>query len=269
MGCTPKRNWYSVEFTKEEQQRLSPQLRKGGGYFYQGSRPERFQLEEAMMMDSTDADLWRELGTARVKRGLASEMYYYYGEAVKRNPEKWAGFRGYLYLYFYRDYERAIADFNLGDSANGRVDYSQGQSHDYMRGIAYYGLKKYSTAVESLDAYIEEITETEGEDWVDVYAHLYRGLALANDKRYKEALVAFDNAEKLYPKLADVFYHRARIHCGNRQFAKALMSLDLAKKYFVEGYYHQRPYVEVLDQLYLQDIEQLIEEIQSKMAVDT
>ena len=253
--------WYKKELSEEVKKQYSPQVRAGRVYSYQGSVPEQFQLKEAMKLDSTDADLWREFGTARVKRGILDEMYYYYNEAVKRKPEKWAGFRGYLYLYFYRDYERAIADFNLGDEANGQVDYSQGQSHDYMRGIAYYGMKDYTTAIDFLDRYINKVVEEEGESWVDVYAVLYKGLALLQLERFDEAIVEFDRVLKYYPNLSDCFYHKARIYVARGQFDLAMKELEKAEEYFQKGYYHQRPYVEVLEQIYLQDIQELRKEI--------
>ena len=260
-----QRDWYKKEFSEETMKQYSPQLRGGRGYYYQGTVPEQFQLKEAMKMDSTDADLWREFGTSRVKRGILEEMYYYYDEAVKRKPEKWAGFRGYLYLYFYRDFPRAIADFDLGDEANGQVDYSQGQSHDYMRGICYYGLGDYEEALDQLERYIDKITSEEGAEWVDVYAHLYQGLSLAKLNRLDEALEAFDLAEKIYPNLSDLQYHRARISCMRKDYQDALDLLQAAKTYFNQGYFHQRPYVEVLEQIYLQDIELLEEELKRKL----
>ncbi|WP_420576762.1 tetratricopeptide repeat protein [Ekhidna sp.] len=256
-----QREWYKKELSEELKKQYSPQVRAGRVYSYQGSVPEQFQLKEAMMLDSTDADLWREFGTARVKRGILDEMYYYYNEAVKRKPEKWAGFRGYLYLYFYRDYERAIADFNLGDEANGQVDYSQGQSHDYMRGICYYGMKDYTTAINFLDRYINKVVEEEGESWVDVYAILYKGLSLLQLERFDEAIIEFDRVLKYYPNLSDCFYHKARIYIARGQFDLALKELDIAEEYFKKGYFHQRPYVEVLEQIYLQDIVGLGREI--------
>ena len=256
-----QREWYKKELSEELKKQYAPQVRAGRVYSYQGSVPEQFQLKEAMMLDSTDADLWREFGTARVKRGILDEMYYYYNEAVKRKPEKWAGFRGYLYLYFYRDYERAIADFNLGDEANGQVDYSQGQNHDYMRGICYYGMKDYITAIDFLDRYINKVVEEEGESWVDVYAVLYKGLALLQLERFDEAIIEFDRVLKYYPNLSDCFYHKARIYIARGQFDLALKELDTAEEYFKKGYFHQRPYVEVLEQVYLQDIEGLRREI--------
>ncbi len=212
-------------------------------------------------MDSTDADLWREFGTSRVKRGIPDEMYYYYGEAVKRKPEKWVGFRGYLYLYFYRDYYRAIEDFNYGDELRGEVDFSQGQNHDYMRGICYYGLEDYEAAYNAFDKYISKVVTDEGEEWADVYAYLYKGLTLIKMERLDEALVEFDRALKYYKNLSDCFYHKARIYVARGQFDLAMEQLKKAEKYHQEGYYHQRPYVEVLEQVYIQDIRKLMREI--------
>ncbi len=260
LSSCAEREWYKKEFSEEVKKQYGPQLRVGGSY-YQGSVPEQFQLDESMRMDSTDADLWRELGTARVKRGLADEMYYFYGEAVKRKPEKWAGFRGYLYLYFYRDYYRAIADFDLGDEVSGEVQHSQGQNHDYMRGICHYGLKDYTTAIESLDKYIDKVVRDEGEEWVDVYAFLYKGLALIKLERLDEAMLEFDRVLKYYKNLSDCFYHKARIYVARGQFDLAMKELQQAEQYHQQGYYHQRPYVEVLEQVYIQDIQSLMREI--------
>lgn len=261
LSSCAEREWYKKEFSEEVKKQYGPQLRGGRVNYYQGSVPEQFQLDESMMMDSTDADLWRELGTARVKRGIADEMYYFYGEAVKRKPEKWAGFRGYLYLYFYRDYYRAIADFDLGDEVSGEVEYSQGQSHDYMRGICHYGLKDYTAAIESMDKYIDKVVDDEGEEWVDVYAFLYKGLALIKLERLDEAMLEFDRVLKYYKNLSDCFYHKARIYVARGQFDLAMKELQLAEQYHQQGYYHQRPYVEVLEQVYIQDIQKLMKEI--------
>ena len=261
-SCT-QREWYKKEFSEETMKQYSPQLRGGRSYYYQGSVPEQFQLKEAFKMDSTDADLWREFGTARVKRGILDEMYYYYNEAVKRKPSKWAGFRGYLYLYFYRDFPRAIADFNLGDEVSGEVEFSQGQSHDYMRGICHYGLEDYKTAIDFFDKYISKVTQDEGEEWTDVYAFLYKGLSLMRLERLDEAMIEFDRVLKYYPNLSDCFYHKAKIYVSRGQFDLALDQLNKAEEYFKEGYFHQRPYVEVLDQIYLQDIQGLREKISS------
>lgn len=254
-----QREWYKKEI--EDKETVGLQLRYGGGYYYQGSVAEQFQLEEAMMLDSSDGSLWREMATAPLKRGIADQAFFYYEEGVKRKPERWMGFRGYCYLYFYRDYERAIVDFNAYDDLMGQVEYSQGQNHDYMRGLCFYGMKDYETALLQFDSYIDPIVEEDGENWVDVYAMLYRGLTLEKLGRNMEALVEFDKVLKHYPKLSDAFYHKARMMVSRGNFMSALDLLEKAKEYHQEGYYHQDGYVEVLEQIYLEDIEELILEI--------
>lgn len=264
-SCCEQREWYVKEIAEGRKPELGLQLLRGRGYYYQGSVPEQFQLVESMKMDSTNGDLWREIATAPLKRGIADVFFNYYEEGVKRKPLKWSGFRGYIYLYFYRDYQRALADFDYNDQLIGEVGFSQGQSHDYMRGLCYYGLKDYENSLVFLDKYINETTTEEGEEWVDVYAFLYRGLTKVRLERFDEALEDFDTALKYYPNLSDCFYHKARILAYGKEFEKALELLEKARSNFQKGYYHQRPYVEVPEQVYIQDIEVLEKEIKAKL----
>ncbi len=256
------REWYKKQLSEDQQKTYADQLWKGGyWYHYQGSVSDQFQLLESLQLDSSNADAWRERAIAYLKRGIPNHFHSYYEKAVELKPEKWAGFRGYVYLYFYRDYGRAIADFNLGDQTVGEVQYSQGQSHDYMRGICYFGLENYEAAIDALDKYIKKVTTEEGEEWVDVYAMLYKGLSLMELERLDEAIIEFDRVLKYYPNLSDCFYHKARIFVSRGQFNLALELLHQAENYFNQGYYHQRPYVEVLEQIYLQDIIELRKQI--------
>lgn len=257
LSCT-KREWYQKDLSESVRKQYAVQLGNGASYRnYQGTVAEQMHHFEALAMDSSNGDLWRELGTARVKRGILDEMYHYYEGGVQRKPAKWAGFRGYLYLYFYRDFERAIADFNYNDEVVGEVTHSQGQDHDYMRGIAYYGLKEFEEALRYLNIYIDRVEKDQGSDWVDVYAYLYKGLTLMKLDRNPEAIEAFDDVLKNYPKLADAYYHKAKIYAEQGEQSKAWQELEKAEEYFQMGYFHQRPYVEVLDQIYSQDIADL------------
>lgn len=264
--CSEKRDWYLKEIPDDMKADYAERLFRGGYSFsYQGSVAEQFQVQEALMLDSVSGDAWREKAIPYLKRGIADSFYINYEQAVKYRAEKWSGFRGYIYLYFYRDYQRAIADFDYNDELMGEVAHSQGQNHDYMRGICYYGLKNYEESLNQLTRYIEKVTSEEGAEWVDVYALLYQGLAYAKLHRYDEASIAFDKAEKLYPNLSDLFYHRARIACMRKDYESALKLLEIAKTHYNSGYYHQRPYVEVLEQVYLQSIEQLEEDVRKRM----
>ncbi len=264
-SCQEEYHWYKKEFSAEEKIAYAQSLNNGVRYYYQGTVAEQFHIKEAVKLDSSNGDYWREFGTSRVKRGLAAEMQYYYGKAARLKPEPWAGFRGYLYLYFYRDYPRAIADFNLTDSVVGTVGYSQGQSHDYMSGIAYYGLKDYSQALKSLSLYIDGISANKGEEWVDAFAVLYRALSLEKLGDISQAKIDLDRALRIYPSLADAYFHKARFATYEGEYSMAQQFIKLAASYFKDGYFHNRPYVEVLEQIYWEDIESLSMEIQSRL----
>jgi len=254
-SCESEYQWYQRSFSEEEQKALAIELNHGVSYFYQGTVASEFHALEALRLDSSNGDIWRELGTARVKRGILDEMDHYYAGAVERKPDPWQGFRAYLYLYFYRDYTRAIADFNAQDSIMGMVGNSQAQDHDYMRGLAYYGLKDYDQAQLYLEKYINRISRELGSDWVDVYAKLYH--ALCRQKQgapFEELLGLF---KEIDPDLADVNYHLSKLYHSQGQKPLALRHLMRAQASFNLGYYHRRPYVEVLDQLYQEDIDSL------------
>jgi len=253
LGCTNE-SWYKKNVPDDKKKQLATAMLNGVSNYYQGTVAEQFLIEEAIKFDSTNADIWREFGTAQVKRGFAVKMEYFYGKATKFNPKEWQGWRGYLYLYFYRDFERAIIDFNAVDSILGLVGHSQGQNHDYMRGIAYYGLKDYSKALTYLNKYINTTIKDAGLDWVDVYAILYRGLTQEKLGNLENALADFTLVLKQYPKLADAHYHKARILYSIGENKLAISHLKLAKENFSLGYFHKRPYIEVLDQIYNQDI---------------
>lgn len=258
-------HWYKKEFTAAEKIKLSNQILAGDGhYYYQGSVPDQFMLDEALMYHPDNAAAWRERGTAYVKRGLAQEAMAYYGKAVELDPVEWQGWRGYLYLYLYRDYEKAIADFDATDTLTPDfTDYPQGQSVDYMRGLCYYGLKDYTTALRYFSKYIEEVTLDVDESWVDTYAFLYRGLTFEKLDNPDAALLDFNTALKYYPNLSDCFYHKSRIYSKMGDNKKAMVLLQEAKKFYSQDYFHQRPYVEVQEQIYLYDIELLEKEIRS------
>jgi tetratricopeptide (TPR) repeat protein len=262
MACQQKA-WYRKNVPTDDRHQLAKQLSEGAAHYYQGSVANMMLLEEGIKMDSTIPDLWREMATPYLKRGMPNQAFKYYKREIALAPELWQGWRGYLYLYFYHDYHRAIADFNATDTLTVITDYPQGQSVDYMRGLSYYGLKEYAKALEFFNRYISDVTRERGEEWVDTYAFLYRGMTLERLQRYDESIKDFETGAKYDARLADFHFHKARIlyeHLGaNPATVEGLLTTALQN--FQRGYFHQRDYVEVHDQLYLEDIKNLRQKV--------
>ena len=133
---------------------------------------------------------------------------------------------------------------------------------DYWRGIAYLGLKDYQNSIAFFDKHILKETEDSGEDWVEINAFLYRGIAHMKARDSIKALENFDEVIHYFEKSADAKYWKAQIMQRTGEKEKALALANQAEQDFNEGYFNNRPYVETLFQLYPEDFELLIQSIQ-------
>ena len=251
--------------------------------FRQGSLGFQNGIAEAIAIDSTYEEAVYELSVAHLKRGMPHKWLPQYEKALALNPEYRYPWRGYLYLWFYRDYKKAIADFDASDSLTPNfVDAPQGHSVDFWRGIAYLGLKDYKNSIDYFDKHIQKETEETGEDWVEHEAFLYRGIAHYENGNSAKALENFNTLLKYNTDFADAKYYKALIQldvCKKTQqklyfdamlrssmiYAEELKQklkkdkneglklIEEAIDNFNNGYSNQRPYVETLRQLYWQD----------------
>ncbi|WP_046755929.1 tetratricopeptide repeat protein [Kordia jejudonensis] len=251
--------------------------------FTQGTTAFQNGIAEAVAIDSTYEDAVYELSVAHLKRGMPHKWLPQYNKALALNPEYRYPWRGYLYLWFYRDYKKAIADFDASDSLTPNfIDAPQGHSVDFWRGIAYLGLNDHKNSIAYFDKHIQKETEETGEDWVEHEAFLYRGIAHYEAGNQEEALKNFNTLLKYNSDFADAKYYKALLlrdtleklqqeieMAGSRYGStlhtkiprekfqekkqEALLLIDEAIDNFNNGYSNQRPYVETLRQLYGED----------------
>lgn len=260
----------SCSFKTEAEKKAEADGIINGGHFLlsprkQGS-PEMMSLVEyTLQLDPNSADAWRELSIPYLKRGMPVQWKPYFDKAVELNADSWQGWRGYLYLYFYRNYKKAIEDFNATDSITPNFDDTpQGQSVNYMRGIAYLGLKDYTNAKKYFDTYIEDQRKGSGEAYAEVTAFLYRGMTSYFEQEYE---VAQENFNKVLTysgnHYADAHYYLAKCFYDQNQNDQAKIHIQKAIKDFELGYSHRRGYVEVLYQIYIQDLLTLQKDIEN------
>lgn len=256
-SCQKHPALYKKDFTAEEKKKLAISLVDGLGNYYQGTPAQQFLLREALRHDSTNAQVWRELGVPYLKRGLAHEaMSKYYARAVELDPVGWQGWRGYLYLYFYRDYEHALADFNATDTLTPDfVDYPQSLSVDYMRGICYLQMEEFEQAVDFFDQHIAYETETTGFDYIDSKTFLYKGIAQLKMEQPEPAKSTFEQGLLIDPTNADLLFWLGKTLYQLEEADEARVKLEEARAQFLKGNHNQRPYVEEFYQTYLKEID--------------
>lgn len=248
---------------KTEARALAEKVFKEGAHLFQGSSKSMTRIQKAIAIDSTYAEAVREFSVAYLKRGMPHIWKKYMDKAVALNPETWQGYRGYNYLWFYRDYRKAIEDFDGVDALTPNfTDAPQGHSVDYWKGIAYLGLKEYDNAIQSFDKYIKEETESFGVDLIEVTTYLYKGIAYYDLQDFDKAIENFNLLlQYSYDSYGDGKYYLALIYKQQGKLKKAKQLANDALKDYNDGYVNQRPYVESMRELYLKDYEQLIKEL--------
>ncbi len=230
---------------------------------HQGTPKAMTLLDEIIELDSTNAEAWRERSIPYLKRGFPGQWYKNYQKCVAYDAKEWIGWRGYNYLFFYKDFKRAIADFDATDTLNeGFTDHPQAMSVDFLRGIAYYGLDSYDTALIYLQKYIdEEMNSSGGLAFIDQNAFLYKGRIHQKLNQHDSAFVAFNTGLQIFDQSCDLHYFKSKSFSAQGNLAMAKLEAKLAKQYFDLSYVHRRPYIEVLDQLYDYDLIELFQNL--------
>ena len=259
ISCQPTETFYKKEIAEADKAKLAEQLIAGRGNYYQGSPGEQLLLRESEIMNPNSGTLWREYGVPYLKRGFAAEFYPLYEKAVKLDPLGWAGWRGYLYLYFYRDYERAIADFDMTDELTpGVVDYPQSLSVNYMRGICYLMLENYEKSLEYFEMHFKHESESAGVEYLGANSFVYKGLAHWKSGQIDEAIEVLELGVKHNPSNADVKYWLAKILFEEKKsHTHPLRLARNAVVHFKKNDFNSRGYTEDFYQLYLPQLEKL------------
>lgn len=249
-------------FTEEERLEYAKLLIPSRSRHEQGGSGEAMLLRESNSLDSTNASVYRYMSIAFIKRGFGAEFYPLYAKAVELDPLTWLGWRGYMFLYYYRDYNRAIKDFDALDPLTPNfVDYPQAQSIDFMRGIAYLGLDDYDTAIEYLDKYIEYESESIGIEYIDDKAMLYKAIALFKQEKISEALKVIDLANSYSFKSSEYYFWKAKCLTKQNQKEEARDHLNIAETKLAQGNHFDRNYVDEFYQLHQAYIDDLREEL--------
>lgn len=258
-ACEQQAPLYKKEFSLEEKEAIANQLlNRISRFYYQGSVPRRFLIEESAKLNPVSADVHRELGVPYLKRGLPVEFEKHYKDAVKYGAVDWQGWRGYIYLYFYRDYERALADFEALDILTPNfVDYPQSTSILYMSAVCYMKMKQYDDALTYFDKHITEELRTSTEDYIDSKTFLFQGVCHYEKGNKLAAVRSWDRGLKNATDNADLWFWKAKVAEENGEKAIALDAIEKAQTQFDKDYHNHRPYVEEFFQIHQADIEEL------------
>lgn len=260
-SCQKEENTlYKRVYTPEEKKVLAEQLLNAAGtdIYYQGTVAERNIIEESNKYVPQSADYHREIGVPYLKRGYAHEAYKSYCKAVENDSLTWTGYMAYGWLYFYRDYEKALElTIRLDTMTPDFVDYPQSTSVDYMQGICNLELNNIEKAIHYLDKHLTYEIKSVGESSTGVMPFQMLAIAYYKNKDHKKAEYYFNQGVSYNPNIADIHYHRALNFLALQDTVSAKSSLKKAQDWFNKGSKNTRPYVEEFYAIYQEDLDAL------------
>ena len=222
---------------------------------YQFSRRYQEILDRSLAIDSSFAFAYRAKSTAYLKSGDFITWKKLMDLAVAYDPAAHLDYRGWCRYQFFRDYKGAIEDIELLDElVTYDIGYSvNGDYHlEVARALCYKALGQKKKAIDIMKEYLKANTSYTGP-----YDYLHLGVLYLETGQYSAALKAFEQQEK-DNDLAENRYYSSLVYSKLENQSEAKNQIEKARELYLEEYRMFDPYVEMMDQIYLTDIESKI-----------
>jgi tetratricopeptide (TPR) repeat protein len=180
-------------------------------------------------------------------------------KAYKINPDEMGDYYGWVLLYYYHDYKKAITILNKYDDLTPNFsDYPVGECIHYLKGLAYKELGDFELALKEFDLSIKYAVEDHDESWIDYQILLNRGITLFYQNKNQEAITEFERVIKNYNECSEAFYFKGLALVNLNKKDEACSSLTKSLELIKKGYKSFDSYVELFHEIYEQDINEAI-----------
>ena len=211
--------------------------------------------------DSIKDEDYRHWSVQNTKNGYYIKAIALLEKAMKLNPKKISRYYGWVLLYYYRDYEKALTILEQHDAYTPNFsDAPMGEDIHYLKGLCHMQLKRYNKALEEFNTYITNLAATHGEDFVDVYTFVQKGRCLTQLGEFEEALSAYQKAIHYYENCTEAYYFMGLTQFEMNEADSACRNFNTALDLIQKGHKSSDTYVEYFHEIYLQQIEESIAE---------
>lgn len=212
----------------------------------QGSREWFAILDSAISINPLNASAYREKSVWFTKTGDYVKSFSLLDKAAELDPQDALGYRGWLKLYKLHDYKGAIKDFKNFDSLSVETASAWGENVLFLIGIGEKQLANYDTAINYFTKYIDQTKTEIGEEWVDPYAFIYRGICYSNMGKYEKSLSDFNKALRYCNTCSEAYWQKSKTYFKMSLLEEGCEELSYAIRYV--RYIKTDPYKELFDQ---------------------
>lgn len=213
--------------------------------FYQGSTFRQENSDKLIAINPDNADYYQGKSMAHTKIGDYHIAFPLLEKAYELDQKEIGYYYGWLLLYYYRDYDRAILRLNeYDDLTPNQPDFCWGEHINFLKGLCYKQQGEYEKAVLEFN----KLVDYEGE-YVDVYGYVYRGICQIKLNNFNAAIADFDLALLDYEQCAMAYFYKglALQHNGLKQESRNAYqeALSLLK----QGFHQEEAYYEFFDSI--------------------
>lgn len=191
-------------------------------------------LDSALMIIPTHAHFWQQKSMPLHKMRKYELAMPYLDSAVKYDPHRWMPYRAYMRCIFERRYRDALTDFYTTKAKYNSL-YVMDHPYDFFIALCHLQLNQFDSSKIYLKRCIDERLK-KGKDWVHHNHLFYLGIVQYEQGEFADAIATFEEAIRLAPKFADVYYYKAMCEYRLKRYEDAKASVNASSKYFAEGY---------------------------------
>lgn len=219
---------------KEKQEAIIEEFATNCAHKYSYNLPEWQEcLNRGLEKDSTIAYLWQQKAMPLFKARKYEAGMGFIDKAVRYDAKRYLDYRAFIKCIFAKTYREAIVDFEKCIALYGN-NYVMDHTYQFHIALSYLQLNEFKKAEEIFKRDTDDQARKFGEaHYFDLF---YYGISLYEQKKWEEAIVAFDQSLAQYPEFSDVKHYKAicLARQGKSDASKALF--EEAKKDLAAGY---------------------------------
>lgn len=220
--------------------------------YYQGSQRSQEHFDKSIALCPNFDYSYYEKAVPYAKRGLIKEWKEMIDKAVEINPREHLLTRGWYHFFFMHHFDAAINDIDaLEDLVKGDIGYTgDGVYHlNIMKALCY---KKLGNTEKALDIMETQLAK---EDYhFGLFDYLHLGVLYLENKDYSKSIENLDR-QVSFSDVSEIYYYKALAMKGLNKWDEHKLNLEKAKDYYIKNNSMENPYRQMIDEIYLVDIE--------------